>query len=123
MAEGSYSIAEIAAHPFALGATIGLINGALAYKRDQYIGQDTVLAILIPTLAAEAYLAYRNPPKERSVFDLAVSTAAGGFVGLLPFVRWNPARRAWIESGDAPEPRAATLDDLAAMAGCGCKYS
>ena len=109
-------LTDIAGHPFTLGLAVGVINGYMAQRRKQSIEQDTALAILLPTLAAEAYLAYKNPPDDRSVTDLAASTGAGLFVGLAPFIRWDPNKRALLENPEVPAP--ATLADLQELAGC-----
>lgn len=117
MAGVTSKIMEIFESPFALGLSVAVINGVLASKRGQAIEQDTLLAIAVPTVIAETYLAYKNPPKGRSVQELMFLTAAGLFVGLAPFVRWDPSKRAFAEGSSVPAP--ATLAELHAL---GCRY-
>jgi len=110
MASGSF-LATVASHPFTLGTAVGVINGVISGRRKQAIEVDTALAILIPTLVAEAYLAYKNPPPGRSVLDLAASTGAGLFVELSPFIRWNKHKRGLLENKATPPPSLSELYD------------
>lgn len=105
---------EIAGHPFTLGMVVGLINGALAYKRDQYISLDVLGALAIPTVFAEGYLHWRSlaglsdeeRQKKRSVLYLSALTGAGLVAGAALFTRWNPSQRALLESAKATPPSA-----------------
>ncbi len=107
-------LATVASHPFSLGLIVGAVNGLISGRRGQAIEKDTAVAILVPTLVAEAYLAYKNPPPGRSVADLAATTGAGLFVGLAPFIRWDGSKRGLLENKGVPAP---SLSELYGMYG------
>jgi hypothetical protein len=91
-------IKEFAQHPMTFGAGAGVANGVLAAVRNKPVSPNAAIITSLVVALGEAALVYEVPKDQREpLLDLGIKSLVGTFIGLAPFVSWEPGQKSAVQ--------------------------
>lgn len=91
---------QVAEDPMAFAIGIGVANGVLAAVRNKPVSQRALYATAGVLAVGETILLLDEPEDHRPALPgFMIKTALGVFLGLAPFVSWQPGEKTAVQRG------------------------